>query len=82
MSLNAAREIGVGKYEEKDRPHRFSVGQWVSVSATRFEMASLPGAFKIMALLPAKDGERQYRVKHDREAFERMVGESRLTPTI
>jgi hypothetical protein len=68
------------KYEEADREHRFSVGQRVSLSATRFEKLPLAGTFEIMALLPAKDGERQYRVKHDREAFERMVGEGRLTP--
>jgi hypothetical protein len=61
-----------------DDMHKFSVGQRVTLSAIRLEMIPLAGAFKVVALLPAKDDEWQYRVKHDREAFERMVSEGRL----
>jgi hypothetical protein len=45
-------------------------------------MTAQTGTFEIMALLPACDGERQYRIKHGREAFERMVGERRLRSAI
>jgi len=57
---------------------RFSVGQRVSLSATRFERVPI-GSYRIVAQLPAEAGEHQYRVKHEREAFERRVGEYRLT---
>ena len=62
--------------------HRFSVGQHVTLVPAPFDRTPQTGTFEIMALLPARDGERQYRVKHGREAFERMVGEGRLRSAI
>ena len=64
--------------EKTVKRYRFSVGQRVSLSATRFERVPI-GAYRVTAQLPAEDGEHQYRVKHEREAFERRVGEHRLT---
>lgn len=36
--------------------------------------------FTVKACLPAVDGDRQYRVKSDREPFERVVREHELQP--
>lgn len=68
--------------ESPDAQHRFSVGQYVTLAPAPFDMTAQTGTFEIMALLPACDGERQYRIKHGREAFERMVGERRLRSAI
>lgn len=57
--------------------YRFSIGQRVSLSATRFERVPI-GSYRVTAQLPAEGGEHQYRVKHEGEAFERRVGEHRL----
>ena len=69
----------MGNIQKVVKPYKFSIGQHVVVSATRFDRVPVTGTFKIMALLPAEAGEQQYRIKNDREAFERRVGESRLT---
>lgn len=61
-----------------DAQRKFSIGQRVTLSATRFDRFPQAGTFKIMALLPASNGEQQYRIKHDMEAFERMVDECRI----
>ncbi len=61
------------------KPHRFKIGQQVNLAATRFERILVAGSFEVIARLPAEAGEPQYRVKHGREAFERRVGEHRLT---
>jgi hypothetical protein len=60
--------------------YRFSVGQKVVISATGSDRLPAGGTFRITARLPLEQGEYQYRVQHDREAFERRVGENRLTP--
>ena len=57
---------------------RFSVGQRVTLSGTRLEKVPVAGDFRVVAQLPYDGGEHQYRVKHEREAFERRVGEHRL----
>ena len=58
--------------------YRFSIGQRVTLSGTRLEKVPVAGDFQVTAQLPYDGGEHQYRVKHDREAFERRVGEHRL----
>jgi hypothetical protein len=37
-----------------------------------------PGDFKITRLLPESAGELQYRVRSDKEAYERVVGQNEL----
>ncbi len=69
----------MGRIETAAKPYRFTIGQQVVLSATRLERLPVVGSFRIIARLPAELGEHQYRVKHDREAFERRVGEYRLT---
>jgi hypothetical protein len=78
----ASDDRNPSRRESPDARHRFSVGQHVTLAPAPFDRAPQTGTFEIMALLPASDGERQYRIKHGREAFERMVGEYRLRSAI
>jgi hypothetical protein len=58
--------------------HFFAPGQSVRLSnASRFTLAA-PGDYKITRLLPERAGELQYRVRSDKEAYERVVGENEL----
>ncbi len=59
--------------------YRFSVGQKVSVSTAGTDRLPTVGSFRVTARLPAEQGEQQYRIQHEREVFERKVGENRLT---
>jgi len=70
----------MGTIDEAVRPDKFPVGQRVQLAANRFDRVPVAGSFEIMARLPSDLGERQYRIKHEREAFERRVGEYRLSP--
>jgi hypothetical protein len=70
----------MGKINEAVMPDKFPVGQRVQLAANRFDRVPLSGNFEIVARLPSDQGERQYRIKHDGEAFERRVGEYRLSP--
>jgi hypothetical protein len=58
--------------------HSFVAGQSVRFSrASRFTPAAT-GDFKITRLLPESAGELQYRVRSDKEAYERVVGQNEL----
>jgi hypothetical protein len=58
--------------------HSFVAGQSVRFArASRFTPAA-PGDFKIARLLPESAGELQYRVRSDKEAYERVVGLHKL----
>jgi hypothetical protein len=58
--------------------HHFVSGQSVRFSHTsRFTLAA-SGNYKVTRLLPESSGELQYRVKSDKEAWERVVGENEL----
>jgi hypothetical protein len=59
--------------------YRFSVGQKVAVSTAGTDRLPTAGSFRVTARLPAEQGEQQYRIQHEREVFERKVGENRLT---
>ena len=41
---------------------------------------AVPGLYEVLAQLPARDGELQYRVKSDREPYQRSVKELELEP--
>ena len=70
----------MGKIDEAAKADKFPVGQRVALAATRFDKVPVAGAFHIVACLPVEQGERQFRIKHEGEAFERRVGEYRLSP--
>jgi hypothetical protein len=59
--------------------YRFSVGQKVAVATAGFDRLPVGGSFRVTARLPAEQGEYHYRIQHEREAFERKVGEGRMT---
>jgi hypothetical protein len=42
---------------------------------------AVPGPYEILAQLPEREGEFQYRIKSDREPYQRIVKEDELKPT-
>ncbi len=57
--------------------HKFKVGQRVTL-IPGFGRMSGSGDYKILMLLPATEGQNQYRVKSAAETFERVVKEMDL----
>jgi hypothetical protein len=58
--------------------HQFDVGQVVTCIPDRFLRHAAPGDYRIIAVMPDRDGDHIYRVKSPREAHERVVKESLL----
>ena len=58
--------------------HRFKVGETVRMSSTLAARAASPHHFKIVRLLPERNGEAQYRIKSASEPHERVVAEGGL----
>jgi hypothetical protein len=58
--------------------HRFAVGHTVRVSRSLFLPNIAVGDYTIIAHLPERDGELQYRVKSKLERYERVVKEDEL----
>jgi hypothetical protein len=59
-----------------DALHKFKVGQTVGLVPSLRSRAK--GAYQIVSLRPSEDGTKQYRVKSEDEAYERVVEESDL----
>ena len=57
--------------------HKFKVGQAVEFSPPRGLYAAT-GAYHVTAELPVRYGEFEYRIKHPREAYERVAAERNL----
>jgi hypothetical protein len=57
---------------------QFNVGQAVTCIPDRFLRYAAPGNYKIIALMPDRDGDRMYRIKSPLEEYERVVEESLL----
>jgi hypothetical protein len=60
--------------------HRFAVGKMVRLSRAVRLRNAVPGIYEILAQLPARDGELQYRIKSDREPYQRIMKEDELEP--
>jgi hypothetical protein len=58
--------------------HRFSVGAMVRLSRSRTLPNAITGPYEVIATLPERDGELQYRIKSDREPFQRIMTEDEL----
>jgi hypothetical protein len=58
--------------------HKFRIGQLVEFHPPRGVHAPR-GPFLIAALLPERDGECYYQIRHPNEAHERIAGESGLS---
>ena len=59
------------------QPHKFAVGQQVSVSPNRYGVLRHE-AFEVARLLPQEHGTWQYRIKSVADGHERVVLESEL----
>lgn len=60
--------------------HRFAVGKMVRLNRAFPLLNALPGPYEVLAQLPERDGEFQYRIKSDREPYQRIVKEDELEP--
>ncbi len=58
--------------------HRFALGHTVRVSRSLVLPNVAAGEYTIIALLPPRDGEFQYRIKSKLEPYERVVKEDQL----
>ena len=59
--------------------HKYKIGQKVSFTPSRTTLAGQTRDYKIVRLLPAQQGQNQYRIKSIAEDFERMVIEDELS---
>jgi hypothetical protein len=59
--------------------HKFKVGQLVDYSPGRMGFPASARSCKILRLLPAEDGQPQYRIKCPSENVERVAKESTLS---
>jgi hypothetical protein len=59
--------------------HRFKLGRSVMLQSTTFNRDAARGAYEVIALLPERDGQFEYRIKSRGEPHERVVKESDLS---
>ncbi len=59
--------------------HKFKIGQVVDFAPGRMGFPASARPCKILKLLPAEDGQLQYRIKCPSETFERVAKESALS---
>jgi hypothetical protein len=58
--------------------HQFNVGQVVTFIPGMFVRHAAPGDYRVMAVMPDRDGDHMYRVKSPLEEHERVVEENVL----
>jgi hypothetical protein len=58
--------------------HQYSVGEVVTFIPDMFQRHAAPGGYKIVALIPDRDGDHMYKIKSPLEEHERVIKESRL----
>lgn len=58
--------------------HKYALGETVHFTSPLFSRAAATGAYQVVRLLPADDGDCQYRIKSIGEAYERVAKESQL----
>ncbi|MFI5011093.1 MAG: hypothetical protein ACHQAY_01975 [Hyphomicrobiales bacterium] len=59
--------------------HLYKIGQDISLASGAGILLKPFAIYKIVARLPARDQELQYRVKSEQEPFERVVDEYQIT---
>jgi hypothetical protein len=57
---------------------QFNAGEVVTCIPDMFLRHAAPGAYKILARMPDRDGDRMYRIKSPLEEYERIVKETAL----
>jgi hypothetical protein len=65
-------------HEHKPSRHSFIAGTLVRLSKRVPPRNAAPGSYKVIAQLPERDGQLQYRVKSGYEPFYRTVTENEL----
>lgn len=65
-------------HSEASISHRFAVGKLVRFTRLMPLLNTVPGSYEVLAQLPARDGEVQYRIKSEREPYQRIVKEAEL----
>jgi hypothetical protein len=58
--------------------HRFPIGTMVRLIRTRPLHNGVSGPYEVLARLPERDGELQYRIKSEHEPYQRIVKASEL----
>jgi hypothetical protein len=58
--------------------HRFAIGNMVRLSRVLPLQNAVPGPYAVLAQLPERDGELQYRIKSNREPYQRIIKEDEL----
>ncbi len=66
-------------YRDPDT-HLFAVGQAMKLKGGFGQPVLLPGIFRITGLLPASDGQPQYRIRNDEERHERVAMQANIEP--
>lgn len=59
--------------------HKYKIGQAVNFAPGRRSMIASSREYKVVRLLPAENGQLQYRIKGIAEAFERIALEAELS---
>jgi hypothetical protein len=62
--------------------HIFIMGNVVRLSERYPPRKAAPGPYKVVAQLPERDGQPQYRIKSSCEPFYRTVAENELEPDV
>lgn len=57
--------------------HRFALGNVVHIKEPR-RINAAPGPYEVIAQLPEREGELQYRLKSLREPYDRIIKEDQL----
>jgi hypothetical protein len=65
-------------HEHKRSKHRFITGNVVRLSKRYPPRKAAPGPYNVVAQLPERDGQLQYRIKSGFEPFYRTVAENEL----
>lgn len=65
-------------HEDTVANHRFATGRTVRLSKGFPFRNAAGGTYEVLAQLPARDGEFQYRIKSEREPYQRVVKEDEL----
>jgi hypothetical protein len=60
--------------------HRFAIGRRVQLCHAIRQRNAVSGPYEILALLPEREGELQYRIKSEREPYQRVMKEDELEP--
>ena len=59
--------------------HRFKLGRSVFLQSTTFNRDAARGAYEVVAQLPEREGQFEYRIKSRGEPHERVAKESDLS---